>query len=437
MAAIFNRPTAALLTLIIALGANAVAHAQNQNSALPDKPEAPAKVIAASDEVEATLVSTSVALQPPAGVPALSTSRAPSANTARPQGRSLNNRLASAPDMFGDYFQTGGNLNFGFPDGSSGSAGESGSFTVPSAGGGGPVKIGENNRALPTDRISFSYSHFHNAFQFTETPAFGPGTTQLFPLDRYTFGFEKTFAEGTSSLEIRLPFQGDFEFQGANVSGAGGSIGNLALIFKHLLYIDQEFSVVAGLGLETPTGSNFTVTDTFNVPTSQLVFQNDVVYLLPYIGALWGGDRPYFINAFLQFDFATGGNRIDAGDVGGPLTTLGRFNPQNLLFLDVGLGYWLYQNEQSEGLNSLAGILELHYTSSLQDTDLVTGLAGGRRVDFTNNFNRFDILNLTAGLQAQFSSLTFVRVACVVPLGTGDDERFFDSEVQVQVNRRF
>lgn len=422
MAATSNRLPAAWLTLIIAFSATAVAHAQNQDADAADR-----------EEIPATFVSTFITnLQPPAGTPAL----APNANTARPQRSSLNNRLASAPDMFGDYFQTGGDLNFGFPE-DGGSGGDTGSFSVPSAGGGGPVKIGENNRALPTDRISFAYSHFHNAFQFTQALAFGPANTQLYPLDRYTFGFEKTFADATWSLEIRLPFQGDFEFQGATVSGAGGSVGNLALIFKHLLYLDEQLSVVAGLGIETPTGSSFTVTDTSSFPTSQLVFQNDALYLLPYIGALWGGDRPYFINVFLQFDFATGGNRIEAGDLGGPLNTLGRFNQQNLLFFDLGTGYWLYQNDTGSGLSSLAAILELHYTSSLQDTDTVTGNAGGRVVDFTNNANRFDVLNLTAGFQAQFNSLWFVRVACVVPLGAGDDDRFFDNEVQVQVNRRF
>lgn len=416
----------ALLSIAIALCAQAIAAAQNQNSTASE-----------SDEIEATFVSTFLTnLQPPARAPSLSTAQGASANASRSPRSSLNNRLASAPEMFGDYFQTGGNLNFG-PSDFSGSGGEGGTFSVPSAGGGGPVKIGENNRAMPTDRVTFSYSHFQNAFQFTETPLFGAGTTQGFPLDRYTFGFEKTFADGTWSLEIRMPFQGDLQFQGTSVSGAGGSVGNLALICKHLLYLDQELSVVAGMGIETPTGSSFTVTDTAGFPANELIFQNDALYLLPYIGALWGGDRPYFINAFLQFDFATGGNRIDTRDVGGPTTTLGLFNQQNLLFVDIGTGYWLYQDPQSNGLTNLAAVLELHYTSSVQDTDRVVGNTSGRLVEFTNNFNRFDILNLTAGFQAQFNTLTFVRVACVVPLGARDDQRFFDSEFQVQVNRRF
>lgn len=420
MAASFHYRAAAWLACLLALGANA-AHAQS-----------PASRPAENDEVPARFVSSTTA-QPPVRAPALST---PPATTATPQSRAALNRLASAPEMFGDYFQTGGDFNYG-PADVSGSLGDAGSFSVPVAGGAGPVKIGENNRALPTDRITFTYSHFHNALQFTEAVPFTPAATQQFPLDRYTLGVEKTFLDGTWSCELRLPLQSDFQFQGISVSGAGGNVGNLALILKHLLYIDQDLSVVAGLGLDTPTGSNFVVNDTAGFTTNQLVFQNDAFYLLPYVGALWNGDGPHFINAFLQLDLATGGNRIDTRELGGPTTTLGRFNQQNLLFIDLGYGYWLYQNPQNDGLNTLAAILELHYTSSIQDTDQVTGRAGTRMVDFMNNSNRFDILNLTAGFQAQFNALTFVRVACVVPLGARDDQRFFDNEFQVQVNRRF
>ena len=418
--------------LIVAILALATALCANQEAPAQAPTERPPEL----DEVQATLVSTT--LQPATRPPALSTTSASAASAAAAaaQRASLNNRLASAPEMFGDYFQSGGTLNFGLPDGG-GSGGEFGSFTVPPVSGGGPVKIAENNRALPTDRLTFSYSHFHNALQFTQQTFFGAPNTQLFPIDRYTLGFEKTFADGTWSLEIRLPMQGDFEFQGINLSGAGGSMGNLALILKNLLYIDQELSVVAGLGIDTPTGSSFTVTDISSIPTSQLVFQNDALYLLPYVGALWSPAGPHFFNAFLQFDLATGGNRLDSRDLGGPATTLGRFNQQNLLFVDLSWGYWLYQNPQSSGLTGLASVLELHYTSSLQDTDTVIGFAGGRLINYSNATNRFDILNLTAGLQAQFSELWYLRVACVVPLGARDDQRFFDHEFQVQVNRRF
>jgi hypothetical protein len=423
-----NRLTLALLPVVLGMLALAPCQAQIQ-SALPP----------ASEEFETMLVSNSLALQPPPGrVPSLATSSSATGTAPRASRNSMINRLASAPEMFGDYFQTGGDLNFA-PNENSGSTGESGSFTVPSAGGSRRVKIAENNKALPADRLIFSYSHFENALQFSETIPFGPAGTnsRFFPIDRYTVGLEKTFFDGAWSCEVRMPFQGAFQFQGTGIEGTGGQVGNLALILKHLLYVDEELAVVGGMGIDTPTGSDFTVIDTSGFPASQIIFQNDALHLLPFIGLLRSGDRPYFINGFLQLDLATAGNRVDAGSLGGPTTTLGLFNEQNLLFVDLGSGYWLYRNDAGGGLTSLAAVLELHYTSSLQDTDRVTGTVNGRPLVYTNNFNRFDILNLTAGLQAQFDYLTSVRIAGVVPLGSGNDRRFFDNELQVQVNRRF
>lgn len=426
-----NNIAFALLAIACAVFTVAPAAAQN--------PATIALVEEEAQKVEAQWASASLALQPPGGTPSLSTRSSATTNTPRTSRPSLN-RLASAPEMFGDYFQSGGNVNFSPNENVSGLDQPFGSFTVPAAGGSRRVKVGENNKALPADRLIFSYSHFHNALQFTESGFLGggPPNTQLFPIDRYAFGLEKTFWDGTWSCEVRMPFQGDFNFQGTNVTGDGGSIGNLAVILKHLLYRDEDMAIVAGLGIDTPTGSSFTLTDTVLPPANQIIFRNDALHLLPYLGTLISSpDSPYFINAFVQCDIATGGNRVQSGPVGGPLDTFGLFNEQNLLFVDIGTGYWLFRDDLNDGFTSLAAILELHYTSSLQDTDEVRGDADGRAFTYSNSFNRFDVLNLTAGVQAQYNVLTSIRVACVVPLGAADDDRFFDSEIQVQINRRF
>jgi hypothetical protein len=411
-------------------------------AAAPLAAQSPATVALVQEEeqkVEAQLASASLALQPPAAGPSLSTRSSGSATAPRSSRSPSMNRLASAPEMFGDFFQSGGDVNFSPSEFGSATGQPFGSFTVPAAGGSRRVKVGENNKALPADRLIFSYSHFHNALQFSETDFFGgPANTQLFPIDRYAFGIEKTFFDGTWSCEIRMPFQGDFSFQGTDVSGDSGQIGNLAVILKHLLYRDEDLAIVGGLGIDTPTGSSFTLTDTTPIPTNQIIFRNDALHLLPYLGMLVSADdSPYFVNAFVQCDLAAAGNRVQSGPVGGPLDTLGLYNEQNLLFVDIGTGYWLFRDETNDGFTSLAAILELHYTSSLQDTDEIQDDAAGRAFTYSNSFNRFDVLNLTAGFQAQYNVLTSIRVACVVPLGAADDDRFFDSELQVQINRRF
>lgn len=381
----------------------------------------------------------------PAPAPSMSTRGSTGAAQARSSSRPSMNRLASAPDMFGDFFMSGGNLNFRQNDQgvANGRPATFGSYSIPAAGGSRRVKIAENNKAMPEDRLIFSYNHFENALQFTETPLLNPaaGVTQTFPIDRYTIGLEKTFLEGLWSCEVRMPFQGAFGFQGTDQAGTGGQIGNLAVILKHLLVEDDDFSFAVGLGIDIPTGSDFTLIDNGGAPmtpATRFTFYNDSLHLLPYAGFLFAGDRPYFINCFLQVDIATNGNRIDAGPVNGPAANLGLFTEQNLLFFDVGTGYWLFRDEVDDGgLTSLAAILEFHYTSSLQDTDAIVATAGGRPINYRNNFNRFDIVNVTAGVQAMLFDNTSVRVAGVFPLGSRDDQRFFDSELQVQINRKF
>ena len=116
------------------------------------------------------------------------------------------------------------------------------------------------------------------------------------------------------------------------------------------------------------------------------------------------------------------------------------------MYFDVSGGYWLYQNPGGRWLTGLAGILELHYSTTIQDTDTIAGPAGNSFLFFSNTFNRVDVLNLTAGLHIQLTECTTVRLAGVAPLrstpadffgGVRASNKFFDSEIQVQINRRF
>jgi hypothetical protein len=442
-----GKPTGHILTLLLSACVgmtNAPLWAQSQTTAPPPAGTPRAELVeevTEGNDLDIGLVSATLAMQPAPGVgaPSMSTRGAMGPTSSR-SARPPMNRLASAPEMFGDFFMSGGTLNFGRNEQSAGLPPTAGSFTIPSAGGSRRVKIAENNKGIPDDRLIFSYNHFENALQFTETPLFNPaGTiTQTLPIDRYTFGIEKTFFEGLCSCEVRMPFQGSFNFESPDLMGTGGQVGNLAVILKCLVISEEEFAAVIGMGIDTPTGSDFTLIDSSGVAPSRFTFHNDSLHLLPYAGFLLAGDSPYFINGFIQVDIATAGNRVDAGPINGPPTTLGLFNEQNLLFVDLGTGYWLFRDEVEDGgLTSLAAILEFHYTSSLQDTDVVNGTVLGRPINYRNNFNRFDIVNVTTGVQAQIWDNTSVRVAGVFPLGSADDERFFDSEVSVQINRKF
>jgi hypothetical protein len=342
-------------------------------------------------------------------------------------------RLASLPDMFGDSFGRGGVLTA--------------SNTLPLvttstdvllAGGSRGLKVAEHNKAIPMNRAYLAYNHFHNAAASSiEAPPAGPVIDSL-SIDRWTMGLESRFADGLWSLEVQMPFTGDLDV----VDPAGlfesrsGQIGNLSAILKRLVYYDAYTSVVVGLGVETPTGSDF------ESRTSVVSYHvsNDAVHLHPYLGVLHSPNNCLFLHGFLQLDVATHGNLVTFDDTTGTGNLAGRYNDQTLLYADVGGGYWLWR-DPCACVTGLAALVELHYTTTLNDSDALfatpVGVGGGGHVmDLVNPANRLDVVNLTAALHAELAQYTSLRVGGVVPL-RDPDNRFFDAEIAVQLIRRF
>lgn len=342
-------------------------------------------------------------------------------------------RLASLPDMFGDSFGRGGVLTA-----ASSLPLVTTNTDVLLAGGSRGLKVAEHNKAIPMNRAYLAYNHFHNAAAATiDAPPAGPVTNDL-SIDRWTLGLESRFADGLWSLEVQMPFTGDLDV----VDSAGlfeshsGQIGNLSAILKRLVYYDELTSVVVGLGIETPTGSDFesrTAVVRYHV-------SNDAVHLHPYLGVLHSPNDCLFFHGFLQLDVATHGNLVTFDDTTGPSNVAGRYNDQTLLYADVGGGYWLWR-DPCASVTGLAALFEVHYTTTLNDTDSLfatpVGVGGGGHVmNLANPANGMDVVNLTAALHAELARYTSLRVGGVFPLNDPDD-RFFDAEVAAQLIRRF
>jgi hypothetical protein len=410
----------------------------NQLSAAENMPESEGDELADNEVEQATWLQQQPTLSTP-GPQAQPSRRSTSGS------RQANVGLASVPNMFGDL--GGATSTFILQKGPSPVGGPSrsvGTFSLPIAGGGSRIgKISENDSPIPRDRIFFSYNHFQNVFQISETPLAPPGPTQIRqePIDRYTLGFEKTFFEGWTSVEVRMPFTGSIDAQLPTFGySSTGNVGNLTVVLKKLVYMDYSTAVGAGVAIETPTG-----TDTFSrIDGTRLQFRNDATHLLPYIGFNWSPGDPrwgwgsgLFFSGFAQIDINTNGNRIDVVDQNNmPRGTLGTLTDQNLGFLDLAAGYWLYRDPDAPRLTGLAAITELHYTTTLQDVDRINGTVAGNTIAINSTGNRFDILNGTIGVQALLFDASSLRVAGVFPMGN-DDRRLFDSELQVQFNRRF
>lgn len=324
--------------------------------------------------------------------------------------------------MFGDAASPGGRILFNAVN-ANGIQARGGASDLPLAGGVRHLKIAENNKPVPMDRVYFMYSHFHNAL----TSNFGgPGGLQAdSDVDRYTIGFEKTFFDGWSSIDIRMPLTDRYEFTTGTNSVFGGSAGNLTLILKNRYYHDPFQSLVAGLGIGLPTGSD--ARGAFQDVPYRL--DDEAVHLLPYVGYLATPTDDWFWQGFVQLDFAANGNTLTAGG------QTAKYSEQNLLHADMSAGWWWYQNPGAPYLTRIAAVTELHYTTSIQDPDQII-LAPGPGQLFALTGGRFDILNLTSGLQFQLGELSNFRVGCAVPLRTNED-RQFDAELQVSFNRNF
>jgi len=394
------------------------------------------------NSAEADDVELATWLQQPGGVPTLATNQ-PTVRRAATASRLASTSLASVPNMFGDLagpttllqtldINTAGGLKIA-----------TGTVTLPAAGGGSRIgKISENDSPIPRDRVFFSYNHFQNVFQLSESPLFPPGPTVIRqePIDRYTIGAEKTFFDGWTSVEVRMPFIGMPDTQLSTFGVNSGNIGNLTLVFKSLLYMSDAMAVGAGMALETPTGSDLVT----RLGPVNLRFQNQATHLLPYIGFVWSPGDPrwgwgngLFFSGFAQIDVNASSNTINAlAPNSVPPATVGRLTDQNLGFLDLAAGYWLFRDPYAPRLTGVAAVTELHYTTALQDADRISGSVDGTTFALNATDKRFDVLNGTIGLQFLMFDASSLRVAGVFPLGN-EDRRLFDSEVQVQFNRRF
>ena len=353
----------------------------------------------------------------------------PFANLQMPPGqRPYLARLSRAPDLFGDFntlsvtdIQQVRHNNdplfptVGVPSG--------GSVGVPSGGSARRYK-NEQARALPTDRAFVFFNHFHNAMTIR-----GPGGNVNGDINQFTFGVERTFADGDWSAEVRLPISAETDITKGMTSAHSNGVGNLVVTLKNLLYVDSDYALAMGLAVTAPTGSDADI----GFFGSQITIQNEAVHLLPYLALQATPSEDWFFHVFAQVDVAANGDGIEVFDSVAMTTSTGRIVEQTLLFLDVSAGYWWMKDDDPEStLTGVASVLELHYTGALNDAHIanVGSIAVG------NLDNRIDVLNMTIGLHTEWQKDTAIRFATVVPLRSGTANRFFDVEFQLALVKR-
>ena len=293
------------------------------------------------------------------------------------------------------------------------------------------LNISEGNTTLPTDRVYFSYRHFHNA---SLTRVFS--NFEKFNIDRFTIAGERTFFDGMMSAEIRLPLEyrltsdigtNIVQFDPPTVPGfqpginpvVGGrrtELANISMIFKALLVERETYAVSAGLGVTLPTAQDVRYNATIdtrvvegaliahNVAQINSIGSNETIYLAPFLSWLCKPEGRFFHQGFLQVEVAANPSRVHTnaagrftfdlngdgifnpadptdgtlGFVTPPLPVVGfgsglataELQPQTLMRLNLGFGYVLHEDQRSDWIQKLTGLFEVHYTGTLSEAKI-------------------------------------------------------------------
>jgi hypothetical protein len=301
------------------------------------------------------------------------------------------------------------------------------------------VKLTENMSPIPRDRVYMNYSYFYNANLF--------GTQA--DVNRFMPGFEKTFYDGWTSIEIRTPFAATLDnAQDITYSGGNAAIsqyrdiqfGNMSLIFKTLIWERKTWAITAGVQTMLPTADNSLVfgQSAFGGSNIQQVFvANESVHVMPFVGGIWAPNERFFNQVLLQIDRDVNGNLAYVNTLQDPLATgrqleqAGRIYYPTFTYMSFGTGYWLYKDNRAN-FTGFSPVMELHVNQALEDFQPLHY----QGYQLGSNPGTISVINGLVGCNFEWGTRSTLTFAYVTPLGGGVD-RFFDGEVRALYNWRF
>lgn len=291
-------------------------------------------------------------------------------------------------------------------------------------------KVAEGNSPMPRDRVFFHYNQFQSV----------PGIVGRGNVSRFVPGFERTLNDSWTSIEMRMPFAGTFDStqtltETASVSGGtAAELGNLAFVFKQLLYSGESLGLSAGMSLELPTADDTEI----NTSAFRMTRSAESVTAAPYVGFVSAPTDRLFFQGFCQVQIDTNGETVLIEDRFRQDSMSGRLQEASILYTDLQSGYWIFRADADSAASSLTGLaalLELHLNQTLQGTDTVQADLNGVPLAFGTAGSNYGLANLTSGITAEFNRQTNLTMAVTLPVTNGD--RVFDSEFHVGLNHAF
>jgi hypothetical protein len=300
------------------------------------------------------------------------------------------------------------------------------------------TKLTENASPIPRDRVYFNYSYFHNA-NISAARA---------DVNRFVPGFEKTFFDNWTSIEIRTPFAGTLS-NSQQVSGLGGcggiseyrdvEFGNMSVIFKSFLFQQETWGISGGVQMLLPTADSVFVGgfNQIGQPVNFVYVENQSVHAMPFVGAVWAPTERWFNQFIFQVDVDTNGSPVyvnanqEAGISRQQMTSAGRVILPTLMYASFSTGYWLY-TARGPGLTGFSPMMELHVNQGLTEFQPVDAYG----YTLGNDVGSISVINGLVGCNFEWNRRSTATFAYVTPLGGGLD-RFFDGELRAFVNWRF
>ena len=289
----------------------------------------------------------------------------------------------------------------------------------------GRVKLAEDNSPMPKDRVIFAYDSFENV----------PFTDAGLQVNRFQFGFEKTFLDGRWSAEVRLPFAATLAstytdgFETRDVE-----FGNIRFALKHLWTRSDTFNISSGVGVTLPTAKDQVVISPLGGELYR--FKNESVTVEPFLAFLYTPDDRFFAQAWSSINVDTSGGKLSWNkDVFGGSGS-SRIWDLPYLALDGQLGYWLVRKNAGT-VRGVAPFVELHWNYAIaqrQLVDAVSDVSQGSGLTASGVGNTE--LNLIAGVVTQLGDHVNLTLGGSAPLFRKPD-RTFDAQFGLRMNYYF